>query len=77
MLFGLRVGVICCACLLMCLCGVCAVYCEMLYGVCYDVLRLCVFMCVLPFVIDGVMLNGSFLGCVVVVLVCAGACVLF
>ena len=38
---------------------------------------LCVFMRVLPFVIDGVMLNGSFLGCVFVVRVCAGACVLF
>ena len=36
----------------------------------------CVYVCV-PFVIDGVLLNGSLLGCVFVVRVCAGACVLF
>ena len=44
---------------------------------CFLCVCVCVYVFVFPFVIDGVTLNGSCLGCVIVVLVCAGVCVLF
>ena len=44
---------------------------------CFLCVCVCVYVFVFLFVIDGVTLNGSFLGCVIVVLVCAGVCVLF
>ena len=66
-------------CLLMCLCVVFVVYCEMLYGVCSVFLCacVCVYVFVFLFVIDGVMLHGSFIACVVLLCLCVRVRVVF